>query len=386
MPLTVILFLIGYPLFNLFIFIRFWKVMGRGWKKKAFFTLAFWTVAGGYIFSHLLDPFLPGKLVYLLNWIGSWWIGFAFYFFIYLILAGLALRILRMVGFLPRDFDPRRPLFRRWLVLGGAGLVIIILIIGYANALLVRTRTVEITIEKKCGQRKELNLVFLSDIHLGHMVGKDRLKRIVGKVNVLKPELILLGGDIVDADIEQSEMKEFVRILWGLDAPLGVFAVTGNHEYIAGVKNSVSNLSRAGIIFLRDEWTKIDGCLYLVGREDSSRRWRGGDRKTVGELMEGVNLNLPVILMDHRPARLEEEISSGADLILCGHTHHGQLFPINLVTGLMYGVSWGHTEEGETDIYVTSGAGTWGPPVRIGNRPEIVEMRLVFRGKERSGD
>jgi len=160
----------------------------------------------------------------------------------------------------------------------------------------------------------------------------------------------------------------------------GVYTVMGNHEYIGGAEEAYAYLSNHGVTVLRDRVIKLENSLYLVGREDRSmQRFTGRPRKPLSELMAPVDKRSPVILMDHQPFHLEEGENNGADLQISGHTHHGQLWPNNTITNLVYELSWGYKKRGNTHVYVSSGYGSWGPPVRTGNRPEIVNIRLQFQ-------
>jgi len=132
---------------------------------------------------------------------------------------------------------------------------------------------------------------------------------------------------------------------------------------------------------LRDTTITVNDALVLVGREDRSiSQFSGKRRRPLDELLRNVDRRKAVILLDHQPFQLEEGAQAGVDLQLSGHTHHGQLWPFNYITGKVYENSWGYLAKGNTHIYVSSGIGTWGPPVRLGNRPEIVELTLVFAG------
>jgi len=130
---------------------------------------------------------------------------------------------------------------------------------------------------------------------------------------------------------------------------------------------------------LRDRTVKINGSIYIIGREDRTiRQFSGKQRKPLAELMRQVDKNLPILLMDHQPFGLNEAEENGVDLQLSGHTHHGQIFPINFITNAVYEKSWGYLQKGKTHIYVSCGVGTWGPPVRVGNRPEILNITIRF--------
>ena len=117
--------------------------------------------------------------------------------------------------------------------------------------------------------------------------------------------------------------------------------------------------------------------MTIIGREDRSA---GKKRKSIQGLAEGMYSTTPLIVMDHQPFKLEEVVNAGADLQLSGHTHHGQLWPLNFITKKVYELSWGYLKKGNTHIYVSCGAGSWGPPVRLGNTPEIMQIKLIFTG------
>jgi uncharacterized protein len=167
--------------------------------------------------------------------------------------------------------------------------------------------------------------------------------------------------------------------LKSLHAPLGVWAITGNHEYIGGAKDAVTYLKEHNIKFLSDTAILVDGRFYLAGREDRDRsRFSGQPRKPLEEIMKEIDRSYPLILMDHQPFQLSKTEKLGVDLQLSGHTHHGQIWPFNYITNAMYELSWGYMKKGNTHFYVSSGFGTWGPPMRVGNRPEIVSINLHF--------
>jgi predicted MPP superfamily phosphohydrolase len=195
----------------------------------------------------------------------------------------------------------------------------------------------------------------------------------------LDPDIVLLPGDIVDEDLNPVIKENLGESLRTIKSKFGVFAVTGNHEYIGGVEEAVSYLTENGVHFLRDESILINHTAYLLGREDRSvNRFKNKSRKTLQEIMQGVDKHYPIISMDHQPFHLAEAEENGIDLQLSGHTHNGQLWPLNYITDAIYEVDWGYKRIADTHIYVSCGVGTWGPPVRSGNRPEIVNIKLDF--------
>ncbi len=239
-----------------------------------------------------------------------------------------------------------------------------------------------ITIPKQAGSLKELRVVAASDLHLGTIVHNGRLLKLVEMINSLQPDLVVLPGDVVDESpgpfAEQGMMDTF-RLL---SPKYGIYAVPGNHEYIGRKSEEiVKHLQEAGINVLRDDVVKIADSFYLLGRDDGSRRrFDGRVRKDLESLMESLERSLPIILLDHQPSRVREAAEEGVDLKLSGHTHRGQLFPFNLVTRRMYELDWGYLRRGDLHVVVSSGFGTWGPPVRVGSRPEIVQVDIRFGG------
>jgi len=161
---------------------------------------------------------------------------------------------------------------------------------------------------------------------------------------------------------------------------LGVYACTGNHEYIGGGDPSIHYLEQNGITVLRDSVALIGDAFYLVGREDLQKKYSTHEnRASLEDLLEGLDFSKPIIMLDHQPYALDKVEEAGVDLQISGHTHHGQLWPLGYVTQKIFEVSRGYKKKGETHFYVSTGYGTWGPPVRTGNRPEIVLFQLKFQ-------
>lgn len=332
-----------------------------------------------YPLGRFLQNFFQNFIVDFLLFAGAFYMGMMVYFFFII----LFIDILRLANsFIPifPSFIMNNPLktaqITFWAVLV---LVVGTTVIGHINALFPRIRTLEFQINKPANNLKELTIVAMSDIHLGTIIRNSTLENLVEKVNSQQPDLILLPGDIVDEDVSSVMEQNMAASLQKLNAPLGVFAVTGNHEYFGGVQKSVDYIEEGNVKVLQDTAVKIADAFYLIGRKDLQGKSFNDIRKPLNEILEEVDNKLPLILMDHQPFHLEEAEQNGIDLQLSGHTHHGQLFPFNLITNKVYEKSWGYLCKGETQYYVSCGVGTWGPPIRIGNRPEIVQIKLNFK-------
>jgi len=236
-------------------------------------------------------------------------------------------------------------------------------------------------IDKNAGNLKKLNVVMLSDLHLGDIVNKQRLSKMITKINELKPDIVILAGDIIDdyiePFIEQNMAVEFKKI----QSKYGVYAVFGNHEYYGGAIEQIAHeyKNSANFNLLRDETVKVDNSFYIVGREDISyERISKSKRKNMEELLRNTEINLPIIIIDHQPVALSEGEKVGADLQLSGHTHHGQFSPASIVTNKLFENDFGLLQKGSFNIVVSSGVGTWGPPIRIGTSSEIVQVEIEF--------
>ena len=173
---------------------------------------------------------------------------------------------------------------------------------------------------------------------------------------------------------------ELGGIMRRLRAPLGIYAAPGNHEFYSGLERNLACLRSCGITVLEDQAVRVAGAFILAGRRDPSSLRQGERRLAISEILAGAEFDgsLPIVVLDHQPLHLEEAEKAGVDLQISGHTHDGQIFPIDLINRLIYELNWGYLRKGDTHYYVTSGAGTWGPPVRIGSRAEIVRIRLSF--------
>ncbi|HEV8539219.1 MAG TPA: metallophosphoesterase [Bacteroidota bacterium] len=364
-----------YSALNYYIFYRGGSVIPE--RYKLVYVVAGACVSGSYVAGRILERFVLSWVSDLLVWLGSFWLAAMVYF----LLACLCIDLLRLVNlivpifpsFVTNNLEQTKQIIF-WATVSVVGILVLA---GHINARTIRIKTLELTVSKNAHSSGTMNIAVASDIHLGTIICKARLERIVQIINGLDPDLVLLPGDIVDEDLGPVIKQNLGETLRTIRSRLGVLAITGNHEYIGGVEEACRYLTEHGIRLLRDEVTIIDGSLNIVGREDRSiRQFQGKSRKTLEELMSAVDKSCPVILMDHQPFRLDEAVENHIDLQLSGHTHHGQLWPFNFITKKVYELSWGYLKKRNTHFYVSCGVGTWGPPVRIGNRPEVVNVRL----------
>jgi uncharacterized protein len=369
-----------YGLANTYIFSRGLQAIPIGSAYRVWFIIGFWFLVSTFVVGRVLDRTGASGLSTVLTWIGSFWLGAMLYFLLSVVFIDLARLLNWMFHIFPSVFYADWQKTKLIVFFSISTIVLLLVIAGHVNTLFPGIRKLDLEIAKTVSGSKDLHIVMASDIHLGVIIGKNRATYLVNKINSLDPDIIILDGDIVDEDLAPVIRQNLGESLNGLKAKLGVWAITGNHEYIGGVIPAVDYLVRHNIKFIRDSSVLIDNRFWLVGREDRDRpRFTGQPRKSLEEVMKDVDRSYPIILLDHQPFNLTKAVAQGADLQLSGHTHHGQLFPLNLITDAIYELSYGYKKIGPTHFYVSSGFGSWGPPMRIGTRPEIVDINVHFR-------
>lgn len=364
---------------NYYIGLRAWQALGSftPFLNQKVYWLVFGVIALAYLAGRL--RFLPGVLSRWLTVIGAYWLAVMVYAILALVVIDLVRLLNRWLHFLP-DFV-HAPGFSLALGLTVCLLVIGVVAYGAWNARNPRVQHYDITLNKQAGNLKQLHIVMVSDIHLGTIVRNGQLDKMVSMVNNLHPDIILFPGDVIDESVEQFVEQQMADRFKRLKAPYGVYAVPGNHEYIGGhVDEIVKYLDAAGVQVLRDRSVKVADSFYLVGRDDlSGQRFTGHKRQALTGLLSGVDRNLPVIVLDHQPSHLAEPEQAGVDLQLSGHTHRGQLFPGELITQRIFEDAWGYLHKGNFQLIVSSGYGTWGPPVRIASQSEVVDITVHFK-------
>jgi predicted MPP superfamily phosphohydrolase len=368
-----------YTAVNYYIFIRGWQALSSFPHLKPFYAVIFVIAATSYILAKFLDGKIPHLIYDAMIWIGSFWFAFMLYFFLSIILIDLIRLLNWKVDFFPQVINNNYENVKRYLLAFVVLISSIIIFIGYLNTRKISVKSLSLEIPKKQSALAELNAVVLSDIHLSTINGEKLLSQIVDKVNELKPDVVFIPGDIVDDRAETLKSEGIGVSLSKIKSKYGVFASTGNHEFINGIKGTSKFIVENGITLIRDSSLLVADSFILTGREDASKNsFTVQQRKSLEEIMSKADRNYPVILLDHTPFNLEEAEANGVDLQLSGHTHHGQMFPLNFITKLIYEVSWGYKKKSSTYYYVSCGVGTWGPPVRLGSESEIVNLKIKF--------
>lgn len=345
------------------------------WENAGWYSLAAAIAAYAYIIGRAAyrTPLRPVAEVFKL--VGSYWFAVLEYAVLILPAANILSLLLKAAG-AGKSISV--------VAVGSIAilLLIILLVRGTWNAWSPIIRTYRVQVPKPAGQMKKLRIAMASDLHLGTIVGNRHLQRLLSKVEQIKPDLILLPGDILDDDIEPFLRKNMSAVLGRLKAPLGVYAVTGNHEYIGGkVPEFIAAMDAIGIRVLMDETALIADSFYVIGRKDKASAGFGGNgRMPIRDLIAPLDQSRPLILLDHQPSDIAKAAESGIDISVSGHTHRGQMMPNHLITRKLFELDWGYLKKGALHAIVSSGFGTWGPPVRIGSRSEVIQIEVDFVG------
>lgn len=361
--LALLLVVALYMVANAYIFLRLYMVLPPlPFIRIALITMAI-VVQLPVITSVIIGDKLPTLIVSILYKIGTSWI----IVFLYLFLAFILFDILLLLDII--DYQTIMEYYG-WLGLAVVGIITLTLIIGNKNYYEKERVDIQITTDKPLA--KPIKIVFSSDWHLGYGIGRREADSWVRMINYEEPDIVLIGGDLIDNYTRPLWESEMYLSLQAIKSRYGVFAVLGNHEYFGDTHKRTAFLEKSGIQVLRDSVADINGICYIVGREDASRSYR----VSLKNLTESLDRTKPVIVLDHQPSGLREAIRSRVDILLSGHTHGGQVIPLNIAVRAFFRYTYGHFFRSGTHFYITSGLGIWGGKFRLGTRSEYVVITL----------
>ncbi|MGM9973584.1 MAG: metallophosphoesterase [Clostridiaceae bacterium] len=388
--LILIIVLIIYTLLNYLI----------GLKVISFLKLLFpflsgkllWPVIFICAYSLFAFYFLPATSIWAkaLRIISGYWMGFFMYTFLGLIAIFIIKLLLRLTPLRKNPFLMDNPLL--W---GSILSVVLIFVFAYGSYKAFHLENKEYSIEiNKSSPIENLKVVMVSDIHLGYTIGSSHVDKIVEKINNEEPDIVFIVGDTFDNSYEAvADIEDIIEAFKRIKATYGAYGVLGNHDVTADLKGSdnkspdytieaedmISFFEKSDITLLRDESILIEDSFYLVGRKDASPIGAVNyERAEASELLKDIDIEKPVILLDHQPGRFST-ISEGVDLVVSGHTHNGQVFPGNIIVDYIYDNGYGYKMQGSLQSIVTSGAGVWGPPLRLASDSEITTINITFK-------
>ena len=382
MVIFFIIVLCIYSLANFYLFRKGYNALPVLQNNKLVYSLTFIFVSVIFIAAKIIESKHSSVLTDILNITGGFWLAYMLYGFLFLLVSDILLLGLRIPGILS---GPDILIYRKWAFIITVGLSTLLIAGGFINAVIPVVKQYDITINKSAGDVKTLRIAAVSDIHIGSIIRKRSLKKMSGLLKQVKPDLVLLLGDIVDGEIGPVLRGDLLQYFVSPETADGLYAITGNHEFIGGAAKTIPYIESKGIRILKDEVITLPGGIQLIGRIDrDSRRFYGKERMSLGELMKQTDPAKPIILLDHQPFNLEESAKYGVDLSLSGHTHNGQMWPLNYVTSMIYELSYGYKKIDKTQFIVSSGYGLWGPRVRSASRSEVLLINITFKGAETS--
>jgi predicted MPP superfamily phosphohydrolase len=343
-------------------FVHFFSVSTTG--RKIMLAVILFLLPTSFIAAEIFARRTTNRAFTFLFFSSTLWLGVGLTLMVFFALAWAAWGAMKVVAHSPGP-----------AVFGWAAVALACLYSAYGVWNAYHPRTEEFTVKVK-GLPPDWHgkkIVQISDVHLGHILDASFLQDIVEKSNAQQPDIVFITGDLFDGS--DGQLDDLVRPLNGLKAPLGIYFVTGNHETYLGVDRAYAALRKTPVRILDDEMLLIDG-LQIIG---ISYPQRGFSKDIAGVIQKlpGFNPHKPSLLLYHNPTGVAQAKEAGINLQLSGHTHHGQIFPIQIISRLVYGKYYnGLHIEGDYTIYTSSGAGTWGPTMRTGNHPEIAVIRL----------
>lgn len=311
---------------------------------------------------------MPASLSGSLYQFSTSWI-IAFLYFLIAVLLVDAFRLLNNIfHFIDKEIAAsifRENLLTSIIIFGSVALILVFGNIQYHNKKKQQVTILSNKIEKP------VRIVGISDLHIGYTISAKEVSKWVKLINDEKPDIVIIAGDIIDNHLRPVLEDSISNVLKKFDAPMGVYASTGNHDLMFAINEDVNFYKKSGITLLRDSFINING-ITIIGRDDYTNLRR--DR--LDNITQSVDMRSFTILLDHQPTKLNDAVKNGIDFQLSGHTHRGQIFPISLVTDILFELSHGYLKKGDTHFYVSSGIGIWGGKFRIGTRSEYLVLDL----------
>lgn len=369
-----------YFLVNLYLWIKGRRALAGAGYPTTWYTVVFMVLASTFIAGKFLEHSFTNVFADILNVIGGFWMAFMLYGFLIWMTADILLLLQKPFHLVT---DAALPKMRLWLFAGITTATVLLIVIGFFNAVSPVVKRYDLTLGKSFSDGSDtMHIVAVSDIHLGSIIRKRSMRHLSEMIAEEKPDLVLFLGDLIDGSIGPVLRDDLLSWLTLPELPYGKYAITGNHEFMSDLRKSIPYIEGKGIRVLSDEVVRLNNGVQIVGRTDrTAMQGSGPGRASLDSLLSQTDTGAPVILLDHQPYDLSALAGTGVDLQLSGHTHNGQMWPLTIITNKMFELSHGYKKFGNTQVIVSSGFGIWGPRMRIGTRPEILSITLRGRSE-----
>lgn len=362
------------------------------WKRfKAPLTVIYLFLALSPILAFLLPR---SQFAVFIRRISTYWMGIMLYTLMFIALFDL----LRIVATRTRLKGTK--LFSRVGVISVGSLVaacaVAVCLYGLLNARNIKTKEYNVSVNKSCGDIDKLKVVLVADLHMGYAIGEKHIDKMVEKINAEQPDLVIIAGDIFDNSYDGlDDPVSIKKKLKSIKSKYGVYATMGNHDVDEKILmgftfnwtgeqeqdvRMVKFVEDCGIKLLQDEAVLVDNKFYLVGRRDAEKPCtENGERMDIADLTKALDKDKPIFVIAHEPDELQKTADAGADIDFSGHTHDGQVFPLNIAVKLSWENPCGELKKGNMTSIVTSGVGVFGPFMRVGTDAEICTVNVNFR-------
>ena len=356
--LGILFYLGGYIAMHIFVHREISKGLELKKWVRGVITIVMILAASLLITSRILDSFFNTKLLFL---IGASWFGIMFSAFTIFVIKF----ILRLI-FKKHD---------KTLTISAIALTVILVISSMFISLYgLRVREIELRYKNLPPELDGVTIVQLSDLHLSSITSEKWFANVIEKTNALNPDIVVITGDLMDSNI--CNYENYCNIIKKIKAKKGVFAVPGNHEYYAGFENFMKIQEKSNVRILVNENFRITEELFIAGIDDLTGKRTLNREPDIKEALKDISPGAFIILLSHRPEYFDEAVEEGIQLVLAGHTHAGQIFPNDLFIRFYMKYHYGLYKRESSYLYTTSGTGTWGPPMRLFTRSEIVKITL----------
>jgi len=376
MRLFLLTFFLIYAAINLYAFLKAQAALLFGFETGTCVAV-FMSIM---VFAPLIVRFLErtGLDFYarFMAYVGYLWLGLLFLFFSYSLAIDFYRILVFLTGLIVQKNQSRLTLSARYAFFLPLFFSFATACYGYFEARNIRTEKITIKTPRIPLEVGTLKIAQISDVHLGLIVREDRLRRILNIVKEAHPDILVSTGDLVDGQV--CKLNGLTDLFREIQPKYGKFAITGNHEFYAGFDQARCFTEDAGFRLLRAEVVNISGIINIAGVDDPAAKLDGLSKDiSEKDLLSGRPGNRFTLFLKHRPV-VNKEAAGLFDLQLSGHVHKGQIFPFSIITGLYYPVQAGFANvSNDSFLYVSRGAGTWGPPIRFLSPPEVAIIELV---------
>ena len=375
-----LIFLTIYGLFHLYVFIKIKFAFTLGAQSSLLIILFMILMIMAPIIVRMSEKYGFEALARIFSHIGYTWMGLVFIFICTSLLVDIYRFAIHKAGTLFQMSSPYLSLSPQSAFFISLLATVIIALYGYFEAGSIQKDTVTIENPKIPKEIGEITIAQISDIHLGLIVRHERLKRILRVVKEAEPDILISTGDLVDGQI--CNLTGLAELFHPIDPKYGKFAITGNHEFYAGLDQALRFTEKAGFQILRGENVTVADVINIVGIDDWTGKRMGLFKgKSEKDILSTLSQEKFTLLLKHTPL-VDKDATGLFDLQLSGHTHKGQIFPFNLIIKLIFPADAGLVYlNNNSCLYINRGSGTWGPPIRFLSPPEVTIIKLVHEDK-----